>query len=147
MPLLVGENPPGNLGAMLRAIHKGYYFHIGGGKARKSMVLVKDVAAFISKVASIGGTYNLTDGVHPNFYEVSTAISKQKNKKTIYNLPLSIAKLLGYFGDLLGGKAPLNSLKIKKINSSLTFDDTKARKQLEWNPQPVLEYLKRNSIE
>jgi hypothetical protein len=39
LPLLVGENPRGNLGVMMRAIDKGYYFNIGGGKARKSMVL------------------------------------------------------------------------------------------------------------
>lgn len=146
LPLLVGENPPGNLGEMMRAIESGYYFNIGGGKAKKSMVLTEDVAAFIPKVATIGGTYNLTDGVHPNFYELSTAISKQKNKKTIYNLPLFIAKLMGCFGDLLGGKAPVNSLKLKKITSDLTFDDTKARKVLGWKPQKVLEYFERNII-
>ena len=146
LPLLVGKNPLGNLGAMLKAIDKGYYFNIGGGKARKSMVLAQDVAAFIPKVASFGGIYNLTDGFHPNFYELSIAISKHKNRKTPFNLPLFTAKLIGYIGDLLGNKAPINSLKIKKITSDLTFDHTKARKQLEWNPQPVLEYLKRNSI-
>jgi nucleoside-diphosphate-sugar epimerase len=146
LPLLVGKNPPGNLGAMLRAIDKGYYFNIGGGKARKSMVLVKDVASFIYKVAIIGGTYNLTDGVHPNFYELSAAISKQKNKKAIYNLPLFIAKFMGYFGNLLGGKAPINSLKLKKITSDLTFDDTKARNVLGWKPQKVLEYFEKNII-
>jgi len=146
LPLLVGENPPGNLGAMQRAIDRGYYFNIGGGKARKSMVLVKDVADFISKVATIGGTYNLTDGVHPNFYELSNAISKQKNKKTIYNLPLFIAKLMGFLGDLLGAKAPINSLKLRKITSDLTFDDNKARKFLGWKPQKVLEYFEKNKI-
>jgi len=146
LPLLVGKNPLGNLGAMLKAIDKGYYFNIGGGKARKSMVLAQDVAVFIPKVAAIGGIYNLTDGVHPDFEALSVAISKNKNRRTPFNLPLFTAKLIGYIGDLLGNIAPINSLKIKKITSNLTFDDTKARKQLEWNPQPVLEYLKRNSI-
>lgn len=146
LPLLVGENPPGNLDAMLRAIEKGYYFNIGGGKARKSMVLVQDVAAFIPIVASVGGVYNLTDGFHPSFYELSSAISQNKNKKMPFNLPLIFAKSIGYFGDLLGKKAPINSLKIKKIISNLTFDDTKARDVLNWNPQSVLEYLKRNTI-
>lgn len=146
LPLLVGKNPLGNLGAMLKAIDKGYYFNIGGGKARKSMVLAQDVAVFIPKVAAIGGIYNLTDGVHPDFEALSVAISKNKNRRTPFNLPLFTAKLIGYIGDLLGNIAPINSLKIKKITSNLTFDDTKARKQLDWNPQPVLEYLKRNSI-
>ena len=146
LPLLVGENPPGNLGAMLKAIDKGYYFNIGGGKARKSMVLAQDVAAFIPKVAAIGGTYNLTDGVHPDFQVLSGAISKQKNKNMLFNLPFFIAKLMGFVGDLLGNKAPINSLKLKKITSDLTFDDAKARERLGWKPQGVLEYLKNNRI-
>lgn len=143
LPLLVGKNPPGNLGAMMKAIDKGYYFNIAGGKARKSMVLAKDVANFIPIVALVGGVYNLTDGYHPNFDELSNAISKKKKGKP-FNLPLSIAKFMGYIGDLLGGKAPINSLKVKKITSDLTFDDSKARNLLNWNPEQVLEYLKRN---
>jgi nucleoside-diphosphate-sugar epimerase len=146
LPLLVGENPPGNLGAMIKAIDKGYYFNIGGGKARKSMVLAQDVAAFIPKIAVIGGIYNLTDGVHPNFKELSTVISKQKNKRIPYNLPLSMAKIIGFVGDILGDKAPINSMKLKKITSDLTFDDTKARNAVGWKPQGVLECLGRNEI-
>lgn len=142
LPLLVGKNPPGNLGAMIKAIDKRYYFNIGGGKAKKSMVLAQDVVAFIPKVAKIGGIYNLTDGVHPDFYELSIAISKNKNKRKPFNLPLSIVKVMGYLGDILGDKTPVNSLKIKKITSDLTFDDTKARQIVGWNPQGVLEYFK-----
>lgn len=146
LPLLVGENPPGNLGAMLKAIDKGYYFNIGGGQARKSMVLAQDVAAFILFVAPMGGIYNLTDGFNPSFYELSAVIAENKNKKKPLVLPLSIAKLMGYFGDLLGENAPINSLKVKKITSDLTFDDSKARNALNWNPTSVLEYLKKNTI-
>lgn len=146
LPLLVGKNPPGNLGAMIKAINKGYYFNIGGGKARKSMVLASDVAAFIPFVAPVGGIYNLTDGFHPNFYELSSVIAENKNKRRPFDLSLNIAKLIGYFGDFLGEKAPINSLKVKKITSDLTFDDSKARNLLNWNPEPVLEYLKKNVI-
>ncbi len=141
LPLLVGINPPGNLGAMLNAIKKGYYFNVGGGKAKKSMVLADDVARFIPIIAPFGGIYNLTDGEHPTFSSLSTAIAKKK----IHNLPLILAKLAGIIGDLLGNKAPLNSIKIKKITSDLTFDDSKARK-MGWDPQPVLEYLRINDL-
>ncbi|AWK03007.1 UDP-galactose-4-epimerase [Flavobacterium crocinum] len=146
LPLLVGKKPPGNLGAMIKAIEKGYYFNIGGGKARKSMVLVKDVANFIPKVAVVGGTYNLTDGVDPSFSELSNIISKQKKNKTPLNLPLFVARTMGLVGDLLGDKSPINSLKLKKITSDLTFDDSKARTLLDWNPQSVIDYLKNNDI-
>lgn len=141
LPLLVGKNPPGNLGAMINAIRKGYYFNIDNGKAKKSMVLTEDVAKFIPIIAPIGGIYNLTDGVHPSFYQASSAVAKNR----IANLPLTIAKIVAKFGDLLGNKAPLNSLKLKKITSDLTFDESKARK-MGWNPQPVLEYLRINDL-
>lgn len=142
LPLLVGKNPPGNLGAMIKAINKGYYFNIAGGKAKKSMVLAKDVASFISVVAPIGGVFNLTDGNHPSFAELDFAISK----KNSFSLPLILAKVMGKFGDLLGDKAPINSSKVKKITSDLTFDDSKAREFLGWNPEPVLDYLKKEKI-
>jgi nucleoside-diphosphate-sugar epimerase len=141
LPLLVGKNPPGNLGEMLKGIKKGFYYNIGGGKAKKSMVLAEDVSRFIPIIAPVGGTYNLTDGVHPSFSALSHAIAKKK----INNLPLSVAKIMGYLGDIIGEKAPINSLKIKKITSDLTFDDAKAR-ELGWSPQPVLEYLKNNDL-
>lgn len=146
LPLLVGEYPPGNLGAMIKGIEKGYYFNIGGGKAKKSMVLAEDVAEFIPNVAKIGGTYNLTDGYNPSFLELSNKISKQKGKSNPLNLPIFLVKILGFLGDLIGNKAPINSSKIKKITSDLTFDDSKARELLGWNPQSVLEYLKNNSL-
>ena len=141
LPLLVGENPPGNLGAMHRGIAKGYYFNIGGGKAKKSMVLAEDVANFIPKIATRGGTYNLTDGFHPTFFELSCAIAKQLKKSRPMNMPLIIAKTIGLMGDFLGSKAPINSLKLKKITADLTFDDSKARAK-GWQSRSVLEWYK-----
>lgn len=144
LPLLVGKKAPGNLGAMVKAIEKGYYFNIGGGKAKKSMILVKDVALFIKIAKSVGGVYNITDGIHPDFNQLSVMISK--NKKQQFNIPYIFAMFLGKIGDVLGSHFPINSSKIKKITSDLTFDDSKARTFLEWNPHSVLEYLEKQSI-
>lgn len=140
LPLIVGENPPGNLGAMIKGINRGYYFNIAGGLARKSMVLAEDVANFIINASEKGGVYNLTDGFHPNFYELSNAIAKQYGKSKLFNLPFTIAKSIALVGDVLGAKFPLNSSKLKKITSDLTFDDSKAREILGWNPNKVLDY-------
>lgn len=146
LPLVVGKNPPGNLGAMLKAINNGYYFNIDGGKARKSMVLAEDVASFIMKVAPVGGIYNLTDGYHPTFNELSSVISESTSKKKPLNMSITIAKFIGKLGDLSGDILPINSLKLKKITSDLTFDDTNARIDLNWNPQSVIAYLKKNNV-
>lgn len=139
LPLLVGENPPGNLGVMIDAIKNGYYFNIGKGNARKSMVFAEDVAEIIIKVSEIGGVYNLTDSYHPNFNELSNVISMKYETK-IFNLPIFIAKIIALIGDFLGSISPLDSYKFKKITSDLTFDDNKARQILGWNPKKVIDY-------
>lgn len=143
LPLLVGKNPPGNLGAMIGSIKKGYYFNIDRGKAKKSMVIAKDVANFIFKVMPVGGVYNLTDGTHPNFSQLSFAISGKK----CFSLPLGAAKLIGKVGDIVGDKFPINSIKVQKITSELTFNDSKARRLLNWKPQPVLDYLRKEKLD
>ena len=140
LPLIVGENPPGNLGAMIKGINKGYYFNIAGGLARKSMVLAEDVANILINASEKGGVYNLTDGFHPNFYELSNVIAKENRKSKPFIMSYSVAKCIALFGDVLGVKFPLNSNKLKKITSDLTFDDSKAREVLGWNPKKVLDY-------
>jgi nucleoside-diphosphate-sugar epimerase len=144
LPLVVGSNPPGNLGSMIKGIQKGYYFNIDGGKTKKSMVLAEDVAKAILKVSWIGGIYNLTDGYHPSFSELSNHISIQLGKGKPMPMPMWLVRIIAKFGDLLGSKAPLNTNKLKKITSDLTFDDSKARVAFGWNPTPVLEGFKIN---
>lgn len=138
LPLLAGSNPPGNLGAMIKGIKNGYYFNIKGSNAKKSIVLTQDVAQVIPKVADIGGIYNLTDGYHPTFSELSLKISKQLNKSEPLQMPWWLAKSIALIGDVLGPKFPLNSSKLHKITSNLTFDDAKARANFQWNPKLVL---------
>jgi nucleoside-diphosphate-sugar epimerase len=142
LPLVVGVNPPGNLGAMIRGIKGGYYFNIAGGNAKKSMVLASDVAKFILKAAEAGGTFNLTDGIHPTFYDLSKVISAKLGKSFVPDLPRFAAIILAKFGDILGGAFPLNSYKLSKITSTLTFDDSKARLAFGWKPTSVLEGFK-----
>jgi len=139
LPLLIGLHPVGNLQAMVNGIVKGYYFNIAGGKAKKSMVHVEDVAQIISKVAEIGGVYNLTDGHHPSFSELAKHIAVLMGKSKPYNIPLWLASALSKVGDIIGPKAPINSAKLKKMMSDLTFNDERAKTCLGWNPSHVLE--------
>ena len=141
LPLIVGKNPPGNLGAMIRGIKRGFYFNIAGGNSKKSMVLSEDIVFFIFKAAEVGGIYNLTDGIHPSFKELSKCISNKIGKSFVPNIPLFLAIILASIGDVLGNNFPINSTKLSKIISTLTFDDTKARIEFGWNPRSVLESL------
>ncbi len=138
LPLIYGENPPGNLNSMIQGIKKGYYFNIAGGQARKSMVRAEDVARFILPASEVGGIYHLTDGQHPNFFELSHKIGKAFGRNRIPNMPLGIAKVIAKIGDVLGPWFPLNSDKLSKITSELTFDDSLARQNFGCDPKPVL---------
>jgi nucleoside-diphosphate-sugar epimerase len=141
LPLLAGPQPPGNLGAMINGIKKGYYFNIDGGRARKSVVLAKDIAAIIPHVALTGGIYNLTDGKHPSFKELSVTIAKQLHTRLPKDMPLFIAKILAGAGNLIGQRSPINTNKLNKILADLTFDDRKARETIGWRPTAVIEGL------
>lgn len=142
LPLVAGPNPPGNLGSMINAIRKGYYFDIAGGKAKKSIVLARDVAAIIPRAAKQGGIYNLTDGYHPSFAEIASHIAAELGKSKPLIMPRFIAGFLAKIGDLLGPGFPLNSRKLQVMGSDLTFDDSKARAILNWDPDTVLNGLK-----
>jgi nucleoside-diphosphate-sugar epimerase len=136
LPLIVGVNAPGNFGMMLNSIKKGYYFRIGSGSAKRSMVLASDVANIILKASEKGGTFNLTDGLHPSFAELDNYISFTFDKK-VKVLPLEFAKMLAKVGDFIPA-FPFNSNKLVKMKSSLTFSSELAIKKINWNPNPVI---------
>lgn len=140
--LLAGINPPGNLGDMIHGIEKGFYVNIDGGKVKKSILMSDDIASLVSIAKNVGGIYNVCDTDQPTFGDISINIAKQLGKHTPISIPFWIAKCLAICGDLLGKKAPINSLRLKKITQSLTFSNEKARKVLHWEPLKVLENFK-----
>lgn len=142
--LIAGPNPPGNLGAMILGIKTGKYLNIGGGNARKSVLMVQDIANLIPLVANRGDVYNICDSNHPSFSELESVICKQLNKKGVLSVPYFVAKGLAIIGDLLGNMAPINSDKLDKITKSLTFSNAKAIKDLGWKPLDVIENFKIN---
>jgi len=142
--LIAGPNPPGNLGAMIKGIKSGKYLNIGGGKARKSVLMVLDIAHLLPLVADKGGVYNICDSNHPSFSELETVICKQLNKSGVLSIPLFLATAIAKIGDLLGSRAPINSDKLSKITKSLTFSNEKAREVLGWQPLDVIENFKIN---
>jgi len=151
LPLLVGPKPPGNLGKMIHAIKKRKYVSIGGGKARKSMVWIKDIGSLIPTIEDKEGIYNLTDQHHPSFRELENIISENVGCN-IWTIPNWIAKYLSKFGSWINKfnqepKFPLDYSTYLKITKSVTFDDSKAVKELHWKPQRVLEKMKQMDFE
>jgi nucleoside-diphosphate-sugar epimerase len=136
--LIAGPNPPGNLGAMIHGIKNGKYLSIAGGKARKSVLMVQDIANLLPMLIEKGGIYNVCDSYQPSFRELEMVICKQLSRKGPISIPYWLAKSMAVVGDCLGEKAPINSLKLRKITSSLTFSNEKATRELGWKPMSVL---------
>ena len=136
--LIAGPNPPGNLGAMIRGIRNGKYLSIAGGKARKSVLMVQDIANLLPMLIEKGGIYNVCDSYQPSFRELEMVICKQLNKKLPLSIPYWFAKSMAVFGDCFGENTPINSLKLRKITNSLTFSNEKAVRELGWKPMNVL---------
>ncbi|MBQ2884099.1 MAG: NAD-dependent epimerase/dehydratase family protein [Alphaproteobacteria bacterium] len=137
--LLAGKNAPGNLGAMVNGVRKGFYMNIAGGKVVKSVLMAEDIAHILPLVAEKGGVYNVCDTRQPSFGELSISVARQLGKRKPISIPYWMAWCMAKVGDLLGSKAPINFYKLEKMTQSLTFSNEKARKELGWEPLDVLE--------
>lgn len=140
--LLAGKNAPGNLGAMVNGVRKGFYMNIAGGKVVKSILMAEDIARIMPALIKKGGVYNVCDTRQPSFGELSVSVAKQLGKHKPISIPYWMAWCMAKVGDLLGSKAPINSYKLEKMTKSLTFSNEKARKELGWEPLDVLENYK-----
>lgn len=140
--LLAGKNAPGNLGAMVNGIRKGFYMNIAGGKVKKSVLMAEDIARLIPLLEQKGGIYNVCDTRQPSFGEISISVAKQLGKGKPFNIPYWMAWCMAKVGDLLGSKTPFNSYKLEKMTKSLTFSNEKAKHELGWEPLDVLENYK-----
>lgn len=136
--LLAGKNAPGNLGAMVNGVKKGFYLNIAGGKVKKSVLMAEDIAHLLPLLEEKGGIYNVCDSYQPTFGEISASVAKQLGKHKPISIPYWMAWCMAKVGDLLGNKAPINSYKLEKMTKSLTFSNEKARKELGWEPMDVL---------
>lgn len=136
--LLAGKNAPGNLGAMVNGIKKGFYMNIAGGKVVKSILMAEDIARLVPILEGKGGIYNVCDTRQPSFGEISASVAKQLGKGKPLSIPYWMAWCMAKVGDLLGSKAPINSYKLEKMTKSLTFSNEKARHELNWEPLDVL---------
>lgn len=140
--LLAGKNAPGNLGAMVNGVRKGFYMNIAGGQVTKSVLMAEDIARLLPLLVEKGGVYNVCDTRQPSFGELSISVARQLGKRKPISIPYWMAWCMAKVGDLLGSKAPINSYKLEKMTQSLTFSNEKARRELGWEPLDVLENYK-----
>ena len=110
----------------------------------KSILMAEDIAHLVPLLEEKGGVYNVCSDEQPAFRQLEKVISEQLGMSMPLSIPYWMAKCMALVGDCLGKKAPINSLKLTKITSSMTFSNEKAKKELGWKPLNVLENFKIN---
>lgn len=120
LPLIFGFGAPGNLGAMERAIKKGYYFGVGSGLAKRSVVFIEDIIDLIEGLTGDeSGIHNIVSK-DMSYLEVESIFAERYNKK-IRRVPSSLVRRLAKIGDQIPF-FPINSYRLEKLETSLTFE-------------------------
>jgi nucleoside-diphosphate-sugar epimerase len=141
LPLIVGTNPPGNLGMMINAIKRGKYISVDKGKCKRSVVLAEDVALFLSSLKYPGnGLYNLSDSCDIQFSDFEQYLCSVFGKKRIMNLDRRIISQFSWIGDLIP-IFPINTNMLNKLTKDFTISSDLAKEELNWNPKIVKENL------
>lgn len=140
--LVAGPNPPGNLGRMIKGLSNRRYLSIAGGKAKKSVLMVQEVARLVPLLEKKGGIYNICSDDQPTFRELERVICRQLGRKMPMSIPMWLAQIMARVGDMFGEKSPFNTRRLSKITISLTFNNDKAKRELGWKPLSVIENYK-----
>jgi nucleoside-diphosphate-sugar epimerase len=130
LPLIVGPNPPGNLGKLIQSIQSGHHIFLNGNKAMKSVVFASDVASFIEKwlmcLEKKSGAINLSNTIAPTFNWIEKSIVKNSSKTFKISIPISLTWLIVVsIRKYLGISLPF----IGKLFYPLTFSDSLARNE------------------
>ncbi|MEP6994595.1 MAG: NAD-dependent epimerase/dehydratase family protein [Acidobacteriota bacterium] len=145
LPLVVGREAPGNFGAMVGALRRGWYYGVADGGAKRSMVLVDDAAKGLRLLSEAGGVYHLTDGRHPTFAELERSITFALGRRPPPRLSFPAARAAAKLGDLVervtGRPVPFTHQTFSRMTSTLTFSDQRARERIAWAPRAVIDAI------
>lgn len=138
LPLIVGPNPPGNLGKLLKSISSGSHIYLQGNEAQKSFVFASDVANYISQWLSqpqrISGTLNLCNKTAPTFNWIENAIAESGDHSFQFRVPI---KFLWATVNWMRAKLNIPIPLIGKLFYSLTYSDQLAREKFGYTSKPL----------
>lgn len=140
LPLIIGDDPPGNLSRMVKALKKKSFVLFDQGKAKKSVVHIENVAEIVLQSIGKSGTFNITDGINPTFKEIVCFFCKVINAKKPISISSYPIKKILKLGILFSKQCQAIDDTIKKMTSDLTFSNKKATQEFNWHPKPALSY-------
>lgn len=140
LPLVVGENAPGNIHRLKQALSKGRFFLVKNNQSKRSMILLEDLLVFLHNQIKNGiaksGVYNLSDGFGIKFNDFVLKLCSVNGYKEPIKLPYWLVKIFAFLGSLVGGKT-FSLIILNKMTQTLTFSSQKAKHDLQWFPSLV----------
>lgn len=140
-PAIVGTGMRGPLRKMVNSIYRGSYHHIEDETCRMSVVHATDVARAMVMLTGHSGIFNITDGVNPSRHDLAEAFAHRLNDKRIYTLRAKRARIVARICDFLPFAGYGRKVLAERYRT-LTFDDARLRRTIEWEPNSVVDYLK-----
>lgn len=146
--MIYGNQQDKNIHKLILLMHKWRFFPVpGNGNALMQPIYAGDLADVIlsaclrSKVSS-RKAYNVA-GQHPLTYnqllhEIQDALGK---RVSMFHIPISLAKLAGRIGDVVPNGL-VNYERIQRLEEDKTFDYSKAKQDLDFNPISFSEGVK-----
>ncbi len=139
-----GPQMKGNYRRLLNALQKGYFFTVGHGLNRRTLVYIHDVCQAAILAAehpdALGRIYNVTDGYIHTMQEVLTAMCTALGKnRPRFSLPAGIARtVFGVLEDLFrlfGHKSPIGRWAVDKLIEDLAVSGDRMQRELGFIPQ------------
>lgn len=145
-PDIVGTGMKGRLRQLVNSIYRGNYHHIDDETARMSVVHATDVARAAVMLRGVNGLFNITDGADPSRHDLVEALAVRINNKRVYTLRAKRARIIARVCDFIPVFG-FNSKSLAERYRTLTFDNSRLCRTIEFHPSPVVDYLKTHNYD
>jgi UDP-glucose 4-epimerase len=138
-----GSRVKGNYRQLLTALERGWFFPIGRGRNRRTVIYDKDVATAavltLQHPAAAGRLYNVSDGQYHRLEEIIEAICRALGRiPPRLSLPAAPVRFaVGLFEDalkMIGLKPPVSRATIDKYLEDVAVDGRLIQKELGFTP-------------
>lgn len=117
--VIFGPNDPGNIGRIIQAVRKGYFFYPGKRKIRKSYAYIEGLIesmVFTMKRPEPLILYNYVEQETETLENLCKIIAEEYScRPPLFSIPLPLLKPLAHLAQgLTGGHSPLHPVRVRK---------------------------------
>lgn len=133
-PMIHGPGDKGNLRVLFNFFSKGLPYPLGAFKNQRSFICIDNFIYFIEEIIEKyntlkPGLYHLADDEAISTHDIVEVINEVTGKKIlILSLPKFLIKGISKVGDFI--PLPLNSIKLRKMTSTLLVSNKKLKSEL-----------------